>query len=150
MKRVLFLSFILLLMFMYLNVDVVYHYLMSDVNEVLVSVPAYDELIIRIPITLLVLCLTFSLDYYMQQYSLVRSRSKKAIYKSMLSASQHIVNNLLNQMTLYQHEAERCESFNKEVLIMYVNSLNEAENLMIKLSNISDINEHAIWDSVKP
>lgn len=69
-------------------------------------------------------------------------------YNSMLHVSQHIMNNLLNQMELFKLEALKQEGFDQDVLKLYDNSINEASDLIETLSKVEDISEGHIWASV--
>ena len=69
-------------------------------------------------------------------------------YNSMLHVSQHIINNLLNQMKLFKMEALKQEGFDQDVLKLYDNAINEASDLIETLSRVEDISEGHIWGSV--
>jgi len=70
-------------------------------------------------------------------------------YNSMLHVSQHIMNNLLNQMELFKLEALKQEGFDQDVLKLYDNSINEASDLIKTLSKVEDISEGHIWASAE-
>lgn len=70
-------------------------------------------------------------------------------YNSMLHVSQHIINNLLNQMNLFKMEALKQEGFDKDVLKLYDNTINEASDLIKTLSRVEDISEGHIWTSAE-
>ena len=69
-------------------------------------------------------------------------------YNSMLHVSQHIINNLLNQMKLFKMEALKQEGFDQDVLKLYDNAINEASDLIETLSRVEDISEGHIWTPV--
>lgn len=69
----------------------------------------------------------------------LREKEKREIYVSMLHASQHILNNLLNQLLLFKMEAERSTDFNKEVLHQFDEMFNEANSLVMRLSNVPSL-----------
>lgn len=71
-------------------------------------------------------------------------------YNSMLHVSQHIINNLLNQMQLFKMEALKNEGFDRDVLKLYDNAIDEASDLTNTLSKVEDISEGHIWESVEP
>lgn len=70
-------------------------------------------------------------------------------YNSMLHVSQHIINNLLNQMKLFKMEALKQEGFDQDVLKLYDNAINEASDLIKTLSRVEDISEGHIWTSAE-
>lgn len=69
-------------------------------------------------------------------------------YNSMLHVSQHIINNLLNQMQLFKMEAMKSEGFDRDVLKLYDNAIDEAADLINTLSRVEDISEGHVWGSV--
>lgn len=68
-------------------------------------------------------------------------------YNSMLHVSQHVISNLLNQMQLFKMEALKQEGFDRDVLKLYDNTINEASDLIKTLSKVEDISEGHIWTS---
>ena len=68
----------------------------------------------------------------------------------MSSAGRHILNNLLNEMQLFKMEALKCKNFDADVLKMYDTSINEASDLIKRLSQVEDITEDNIWASINP
>lgn len=103
-----------------------------------------DEIIIPLII--------FSLFALIQGFTHVkkaRIESEKAkIYTAMLSSSYHILNNLLNQMQLFQMTAKATSNFDPDVLSKFDGVIDEATNQIKKLSKISTITEASIKASV--
>ncbi len=89
---------------------------------------------------------------YSAKRKLVKEKQLEAIniYNSMLKANQHILNNLLNQMILFKIEAENCQDFNPEILILMDKSLDEASDLLKNLSEVEHITDSNIWASINP
>lgn len=80
----------------------------------------------------------------------LKEQEKREIYLSMVQASQHILNNLLNQMQLFKIEAEKTADFNPDILKLFDVSLKEAGDLVNKLSNVSELTQDNIKNSVTP
>jgi len=60
-------------------------------------------------------------------------------YSSMIYASRHILNNLLNQMQLFKLEALKTKDFDRDIIKLYDNSIKEASDLIDTLSKIEVI-----------
>ncbi|MEP1097451.1 MAG: hypothetical protein ABJG78_20200 [Cyclobacteriaceae bacterium] len=103
-----------------------------------------DELIIPVII--------FSVFCLLQGFSHVRKariESEKAkIYTAMLSSTYHILNNLLNQLQLFQMTAKNTAGFDAEVLSKFDEAIDDALGQLEKLSHVSAIDEAAIKASV--
>ena len=77
-------------------------------------------------------------------------QEKQKIYLATIKGSQHITNNLLNQLMIVQFEIGKHPEFNKEVISMFDDMLKEASALMKELSSVKMINDENIIQSVYP
>ena len=80
----------------------------------------------------------------------LREKEKLEIYLSMARAAHHILNNLLNQFQLFKLEAEKSNDFGRDIIQSFIDSTDEANNLLNKLSNIPLITSEKINESVAP
>ncbi len=80
----------------------------------------------------------------------LREHEKREIYLSTVQASQHILNNLLNQLQLFKMEAEESTDFDKDVLKLFDAVLHEAGGLVLNLSTVTHITKDNIKSSVAP
>lgn len=80
----------------------------------------------------------------------LREKEKREIYVSMLKASHHILNNLLNQLHLFRMEAEASPDFDKVILGQFNEVFGQAENLVCKLSAVPKLDPESIINAVKP
>jgi len=78
----------------------------------------------------------------------VSEKEKITVYTTTVSMTQHILNNLLNEMQLFQMEAERVEGFDDEIKKLMVSSLIDGEELVKKLSSVTELDEDHIRRSV--
>lgn len=78
-----------------------------------------------------------------------KNEENKKIYVSMLYASNHIIRNLLNQIQIIRIDADENPSIDKEAIKMFDESIEEAELLISKLSEIESITEKEIYESIK-
>lgn len=77
-------------------------------------------------------------------------REKIKIYKAMMSAIHHILNNFLHQMQLFKMTAEDTPGFDHEVLSLYDQVIDEASTQIGVLGSITRIDEVSISTSVSP
>ncbi len=111
----------------------------------------FNELWMRIVIILLIILFGITTDYLSGKILVAQNKLEATrIYNSMLYATQHIMNNLLNQMQLFKLEALKSKDFNRDIIKLYDSSLDEALSLIKKLSQIENITEGNIWASVEP
>lgn len=112
-----------------------------------------NQLLITLILVLIFLIVIFA---WFADYSSTKMLNKEKqlealnIYNSMLKANQHIFNNLLNQMQLFEIEAENSQDFNPEILKIFNQSLDEAKDLFYKLSQVDKVTGKEIWASVDP
>ena len=125
------------------------HYYVHEEPKFEVIPSESNELWMRIVIVLLIILFGILSDAFTnkimhKQLEVARS------YNSMLHVSQHIINNLLNQMQLFKMEALKNEGFDQDILNLYDNAINEASDLVTTLSKVEDISEGHIWESAGP
>ncbi|RWX55093.1 hypothetical protein [Photobacterium chitinilyticum] len=108
-----------------------------------------NELWMRVVIVILVICFGLYADFQ-TKILLEKEEEKRLIFKATVCSSQHIVNNLLNQMQFFRMKADEHNAFNSEVIELYDQSLQEGEDLMALLSNVDEITEKNIRMSVSP
>lgn len=110
-----------------------------------------DELLMRTLIIILIIMLGIFADFFSKKIMLKQKQLEAAnIYNSMLYANHHILNNLLNQMQLFKMEAIKCKDFDKDVIKLYDVIIEEASELIARLSGIEDITEGNIMESISP
>lgn len=105
-----------------------------------------DELIIPIFIFVFFVFLNILINFNKNKILLEKTK----IYSAMLHSLHHILNNFINQAQIVKIEAESSKDFNKEVLEIYDNIIDEAYNLTRSLESVDQIDEKNITDSVKP
>ena len=111
----------------------------------------FNELWMRVVIILLIILLGIYADSITRKLLIKEKQLEAArIYTSMIRASQHILNNLLNQMQLFKLEALKSNDFDREIIKLYDNAIDEAGYLIKSLSEVKNITDDNIWDSVGP
>lgn len=77
-------------------------------------------------------------------------REKIKIYKAMIRSTHHILNNFLQQMLIFKLTAEETPGFDRQVLSMYEQIIEDATKQIGALSRISNIDEKSIYESIAP
>ena len=151
MKREMFTITGLIVALVFWFFDSSIHYFIYHEPEFRLIPDDFNELWMRIVIVLLIMLFGVFADYFSRKL-IVKEKQLEAlhIYNSMIHATHHILNNLLNQMQIIRLEALKSEDFDRELIRDYDNAINEAIGLIKKLSNVQDITDENIWASVDP
>ena len=110
-----------------------------------------DAIFLIIPISIFLIII----DLVNKQCDINKQKSieiekQKEIYKAMLSATHHILNNFLNHMQLFRLIAEDTPGFKAKAWSLYEKSHKYASKQIEALSKITNISEASINDSIKP
>lgn len=117
------------------------HFIPNDANE----------LWMRMAIVLMIIHFGIGADFFSKKLARKEKEIEAMhIYKSMIHATHHILNNLLHQLQLFKIEASNSKDFNQDILKYYDSSINEATDLINRLSSIEKITGKDIWASVDP
>jgi len=142
-------TFIIAFMFWFLDASI--HYFVYGEPQFEFIPDDFNELWMRSIIVILVILFGIYADYSTRKL-LIKEKELEAtrIYNSMVHASQHILNNLLNQMQLFKMEALKSNDFDKNIIDIYDNAIEQAADLIQKLSQVENITDKNIWASVDP
>ena len=114
------------------------HYLIFEESQFEFIPGELNELWMRIVIVMLILIFGIFADFIIGR--IVHKQLEVAhTYSSMINASRHILNNLLNQMQLFKLEALKTKDFDRDIIKLYDNSIKEASDLIDTLSKIEVI-----------
>ena len=72
------------------------------------------------------------------------------VYRGMLGATHHILNDFLQKMMQIRHEAEQSEDFDKDVLDLFDQIIDDTTAQIEQLDNISNPSKSAIEDRYLP
>ena len=132
------LSFYLINRFLEINIfDYILNFLASLEDSVL-------ELVI--PGSILILFIT--IDFYRNSRITQLEKTKRSIYKAMLSSSHHILNSFLYQMDIFKITAEHTPGFDAKTLAYYEDIVDDTSDKINSLSNLESIDEFSIKTSV--
>ncbi|NTV14566.1 MAG: hypothetical protein HGA96_11665 [Desulfobulbaceae bacterium] len=81
---------------------------------------------------------------------LAHEEEKRRIFISAVGASQHILNNFLNNMLYFQLQAKESQALDEKTLKLYDEVIHDAAEQLKKLGEISEISEKSIRDAVFP
>ncbi len=93
---------------------------------------------------------TMELKDALKKIEALKEKEKENIYHATVYGAQHILNNLLNQLTLVKIEIDKHASFNKEVAGQFDTMTKQAQQLVVQLSSVQEMEEEKIKDSVYP
>ncbi len=103
---------------------------------------------ILIPTTIFALFLLADLAKRLRQRRIEREKAK--IFEAMITATNHILNNFLNQMKLFKLTAQDYPGFDAEILSMYDQVIDEASAQIAALSGITSIDDMSIRAAILP
>ena len=75
---------------------------------------------------------------------------KYEIYRAMAQSTQHILNNFLNQMMLFELTANKIDQFPNDVKVLIKEVINDSARKVEELSNIQEISAENIRKTVFP
>ncbi|OUR72648.1 hypothetical protein A9Q78_06325 [Methylophaga sp. 41_12_T18] len=78
------------------------------------------------------------------------SKEKEAIYIASIQSSQHVINNLLNQLMLVAMEIKKQPTFDDKVAKLFGQMQEEATELMQQLASVKQIEVEDIKRSITP
>lgn len=81
---------------------------------------------------------------------LAHEEEKRRIFTSAVDASQHILNNFLNNMLYFQQQAKASQALDEKTLKLYDEVIHDAAEQLRKLGEISEISEKSIRETVYP
>jgi predicted Zn-dependent peptidase len=108
-----------------------------------------DELWMRILIVALLLIIGLVGDSRANRIA-ATEREKREIFLATVSSTQHVLNNLLNQMQLVFLEAGTTRTLSDETRKLLEQSIKEGKEQIDKLSSVTEMDEETIKNSVLP
>jgi hypothetical protein len=81
---------------------------------------------------------------------LAKEEEKRKIYLATVTATQHVMNNFLNQMQLFRFEAEKKNCLNDGAVVLLDQLIRDGADQIQKLSSVKELTEENIKRSVYP
>ncbi len=146
MKNSRFLLKAIVIASMYWLLDSVIHkYIYSEMTFELIPADM-NELWMRIIIVLLLILIGLGADKHIKMI-MEKENEKRVVFDATIHSTQHILNNLLNQMQFFKLVAEESNTFDDEMLELYDQSLTNGKMLVERLSSVEVLTEENIHDS---
>ena len=79
-----------------------------------------------------------------------KEQEKRDVYLATVRSTQHILNNLLNQLQLLFFDLDERHELNSETRKLLKRSIKEGKEQVERLSSVTDLNSESIQDSVRP
>ena len=106
----------------------------------------FDELVF--PLALF--CFFFIIDLIRRRHLAELRMEKFKVYRSMVRAMNHILNNFLQKMLLFKLTADETEGFDQEVLKQYDTIIDEASAQIKALECLEHPDEKRILEAIVP
>ena len=127
----------------------VIHYFLFGEFEFEMLPSDINELWMRTTIIALMITFGFFADYHVNKIH-NKDVEKHGVYRAMLSATNHILNNFLNNMILFRAEAEKSKDFDRKLLKLYDQVIIDTTDQINSLDNIQEVNKDVITKTFKP
>jgi hypothetical protein len=79
-----------------------------------------------------------------------KEQEKRDVYLSTVSSTQHILNNLLNQLQLVFFDLDERHDLESETRKLLKRSIEEGKEQVERLSSVTELDSESIQDSVRP
>lgn len=151
MKKYIFTLFAFIVAIVFWMFDSAVHFFIYGEPEFELFPHEFNELWMRSVIVILIVFLGILTDRFTKKI-ITKERQLEAvnIYSSTLSASQLILNNLLQSMQFFSDEAKSCKDFDPDIIKCFDSSIDQAMKLTARLSQIENITGENISASVDP
>ena len=108
-----------------------------------------NELCMRTLIFILLVCFGIYANHHTKKI-IAKEEEKRKIFMATTGASQHILNNFLNEMLYFEDEAVRVGGFDDKTLEVLNEAIRNARDQLDALSKVSDISDENIRLFVHP
>jgi len=126
-----------------------YHYFTDGVAVFHYLPQTPHDRVMALTVSAILLALGFFADYHNRKL-ISHEKEKRQIFISAVGASQHILNNFLNNMLYFQQQATESRALDEQTLKLYDEVIHGAAEQLKKLGEISDISEQNIRDTIYP
>ena len=149
MKNHLYTTISIAFALIYWCVESAVHYLIyaEPVLEFLPHDP--NELWMRSMIATLLVLFGYFADHHSRRLQ-EKEKDKLQLFRITVRASNHIINNYLQQMQLFKLEADNCDGFSAEILELFDEAMKNTIDEVHKLNTITDLNESSIKSAIFP
>lgn len=128
--------------------DSVVHYFFFGETDFEAIPSDHTELWMRSTILILLVAFGFFADFHTNKI-IKGQEEKNKVYTAMLGASNHILNNFLNNMSLFKMEAEDSEDFDKSALELFDQVIDDTSAQIKSLEGIQNPDQESIENIYK-
>ena len=125
------------------------HYFIYGELEFEIIPTDLDELWMRLLIFLLLIIFGIFADYHTNKIFL-KNIEKNDVYKTMLNATNHILNNFLQKMMLFRDVANKSKDFDKEIIETYDKVISDTVKQIKNLEDIKNPSKETIENKFLP
>lgn len=138
---------VILSLIFWLTDSLIHRFIYSEEFEIF---PAdIDELWMRILVIILLIGIGLVADNLTAKIEAAK-KEKYDIYIATVSSTQHVLNNLLNQLQLIFFETDKTHKLSDETRKLLEQSIKEAKKQVDRLSSVEEPSEEIIRKSVQP
>jgi len=148
-KKYFFLKVAVPFSFSYWIFDSLIHYFGYGELEFELIPSDFNELWMRCAIFIMLVFFGVFADYHTHKIE-KKDAEKFEVYATMLRATHHILNNFLHNMLLFRNEAENSKDFDRDILKLYDQVIEDTTGQIKNLENIDDPNMRTIEERFKP
>ena len=148
-KKNFFLKFSIPFALSYWVFDSSVHFFVYGEFEFEVIPSEFNELWMRGIIFVLLIAFGIFADYHTNKIA-QKDSEKYDVYIAMLSATHHILNNFINNMILFRGEAENSKDFDRDILTLYDQVIDDTSEQIKNLENINEPDKEIIERKYKP
>lgn len=132
---------------LWLTDSLVHHFFFGQ--ELKIIPDEANELWMRGTIVSLLILFGTYIDYHHKSV-LTHEKEKLIIYQATIHSTQHILNNLLNQMQLLRMEIDSPGKYKDELTATFEECFSEGKELVQRLSSVDTLTAEDIMNSVNP
>ncbi|MDH5184343.1 MAG: hypothetical protein OEX12_10680 [Gammaproteobacteria bacterium] len=149
MKKNLYVIVSIIIAFSYWCIEAIVHFYIFNEKVFEIIPDDVNELWMRSIITLLLISFGLFADHHTRKLR-EKEGDKLKLFLVTVGASNHILNNYLQQMLLFKLEAMKCEGFSSEILELFDQIMDDTTAEIRKLESLTELNEGAIRKAVYP
>lgn len=128
--------------------SLIHHFVFLDSNRAAFLPTDGNELWMRLGIVVLIIVFGIYTDIQTGKL-LAKEREKQEVFIVTVSSTQHILNNLLNQMQIVLFGSDGNASMDDEIRKMVKQALVEGKELVTRLSSFTEMDKAAIRASIE-
>ena len=148
-SRHFFLKVAIAVALLYWLLDSTVHYFAYGESEFELMPSDFNEMWMRSVILILLIAFGIFADYHTRRI-IEKDLQKHDVYAAMLDATQHILNNFLQNMVYFRYLAEKSSDMGQETIELYDRTIIDTADQVNNLKNIQDPSKEKIIERFLP